>query len=144
MKGINKTHGFSRTKLYIVWQAMIARCHNPNVKSFKNYGDRGIKVCPEWKRFESFKIWADKNGYKKGVSIDRIDNDEDYCPENCQLIPLSENIQKRHSKPVICLQSGKIFPSATEASKFLGLRLSAVSDSINKRNKCGGYVWRYL
>ena len=88
-------HGFSKTKLANVRNAMVQRCHNHKTTMYYCYGSRGISVCDEW-RFNpsSFYEWATSNGYKEGLSIDRIDNDGNYEPSNCQWITLSENIAK--------------------------------------------------
>lgn len=74
-----------RERLRRIWQDMKARCYNPSSDSFENYGGRGITVCREWKNdFTAFAVWAIKHGYKQGLSIDRIDNDEGYKPSNCR------------------------------------------------------------
>lgn len=82
----NSTHGLSKTRIYGRWAGMIERCRD---KRNKRYGGRGISVCKEWERFENFYKWSMENGYNDTLSLDRIDVDGNYCPENCRWIPLS-------------------------------------------------------
>lgn len=78
-------HGKSGSNLNWIWRSMKARCYNHKNKDYKNYGGRGIEVCDSWKRdFSSFMEWSVSNGYREGLSIDRIDGDKNYCPENCR------------------------------------------------------------
>ena len=90
------THGKTGTPLYTVHQGMMNRCNNPKVKGFKWYGAKGVKVCDEWKDFQTFYDWAIDHGYQKGLTIDRIDPDGDYCPENCEWVTRSENSRRMH------------------------------------------------
>jgi hypothetical protein len=85
-----KTHGESRTKFYKLWNGIIDRCENPTSSSYHNYGAKGITVCTEWHKYENFKEWALANGYKEGLSIDRIDNNKGYYPENCRWVTFQE------------------------------------------------------
>lgn len=79
----NPIHGYCGHKLYAVWKAMLQRCTNHKDKGYKNYGGRGITVCEEWFDFNCFNSWAGLT-YIEGNSLDRIDNDKGYNPENCR------------------------------------------------------------
>ncbi len=82
--------------LNIIWKGMKQRCLDPKSKYFKYYGGRGITVCKEWQdNFISFYNWAVKAGHKKGLEIDRRNNDGNYCPENCRFVTRIENIRNR-------------------------------------------------
>lgn len=89
-------HGMSRTKLYHVWSAMLARCYTPSRKDYKWYGAKGTYVCAEWHDFATFLSWAKTSGYTEGLTIERKDVEGHYTPENCCWIPLKEqNLNKR-------------------------------------------------
>ena len=78
-------HGMSKTRLYSIWRHMKDRCNNPNNNWYHLYGGKGIRVCDEWNNdFIAFKNWSMLNGYDENLSIDRIDGDKNYCPENCR------------------------------------------------------------
>lgn len=97
----NRKHGLyaKHKNLFSTWDAMKGRCENPNREKYKDYGGRGIKVCEEWKEASNFVLWALSHGYEHGLQIDRIDNDGDYCPENCRFVTPKENSRnKRNSK----------------------------------------------
>lgn len=90
----NIRHGNShanRTRLYTIWCGMRQRCSNPKRDAYNLYGGKGVKVCEEWQEFESFKKWALSNGYTDELSIDRIDSNGNYEPNNCRWITRSEN-----------------------------------------------------
>lgn len=87
--------GLSDHKLYSVWAGMKYRCYNEHAQGWHNYGEKGVKVCNEWKDdFLVFYNWSMENGYQDGLTIERKDADKDYCPENCEWISLSENVAR--------------------------------------------------
>lgn len=96
---IYRTHGMSNTRLYNIWVDMRQRCSNPNVSHYSSWGGKGITVCDEWRdNFSAFRDWAHSNGYSDSLSIDRINNDGNYCPENCRWATPSQ--QTRNSSTV--------------------------------------------
>lgn len=91
----NGTHRKSGTSTFNVWVKMRQRCNNPKDKAYKYYGGRGIKVCDRWlNSFDNF--FSDMGEHKEGMSIDRIDNNGNYEPRNCQWLTISQNISKRN------------------------------------------------
>lgn len=94
----NKRHGQTSTNIHQKWVNMRQRCSNPNCKSYVHYGARGITVCPEWDNsFEAFRDWAYAHGYEDGLSLDRINNEIGYSPNNCRWVPWKEQSGNRRN-----------------------------------------------
>ena len=100
----HKKHGLRNEKLYAVHQSIKARCYNKNNKQYKDYGGRGITVCDEWlgeNGVKNFIKWSKNNGYKKNLTIDRIDNNGNYDPDNCRWVDMKTQQNNRCNNHLI-------------------------------------------
>lgn len=121
---ISKPHGMFGTRIYNVWHTMKERCYVPSQISYPNYGGRGIKVCPEWQEFIPFMEWAYSNGYdenaKRGqCTLDRIDPNGDYSPENCRWVPMS--LQANNKTDNVYLEYNGVIDTLTNHARSLGI-----------------------
>jgi hypothetical protein len=92
----NKHGKYKAIRLYAVWNSLRGRCECSTDKSYKYYGGRGISVCAEWQDFDIFRAWSLNNGYRKGLTIDRRNNNGNYEPSNCQWVTWAvQNANKR-------------------------------------------------
>lgn len=89
----NTKHNLRKEECSNTFYSMHRRCYNPKHSSYKNYGGRGIKVCQEWHDIKNFVKWCKDNGYKKGLQLDRINNDKDYSPSNCRFVTPKDNLR---------------------------------------------------
>lgn len=97
----NKIHGMTHTSLHNRWKAIKQRCTNPKNRRYKDYGNRGIKLCKEWNNFENFAKWSLENGYKDSLELDRIDNNKGYFPQNCRWCkPTVNNHNRRNTAKI--------------------------------------------
>lgn len=81
-----KTHGMRNHPLYYVWRNMILRCDDRKRWDYKYYGGKGVKVFTDWYHVETFIEWCESNGWSEGLTIDRINRDDDYSPDNCRFV----------------------------------------------------------
>lgn len=112
VRKINTIHDGSKSSLFWVWIAIKERCYNEKNLRFKNYGARGISVCNEWRDgFNSFRDWSLNHGYKKGLRIDRIDNNGNYEPRNCRFVTLQQSNFNRGKKLTRVSEYKGVYPS---------------------------------
>lgn len=91
----NRKHNLRNHPLYRIWHGIKNRCLNSNEPGYKFYGAKGIKICDEWKNdIKAFYLWSIENGWKKGLTIDRINSKGNYEPSNCQFLTRKENSEK--------------------------------------------------
>lgn len=127
----NTRHSLSNTRIYYVWGRIIGRCTNEKSNDYKYYGGRGIKICNEWKNnFQSFYDWARNNGYKEGLTIDRIDVNGDYEPSNCRWV--SRKIQSLNKRDNHFITYKGKTQTLTEWGQELNIKPSIISERINK------------
>lgn len=123
-KGI---HNSSNTRLFRIWGNMKSRCYNPNRDAYKNYGGRGIKICDEWlgeNGFVNFSKWALCNGYSDNLSIDRIDNNGNYTPQNCKWSTRKEQACNRRTN-LRFLYNGRMY-SLTELCEISNIPIDTL------------------
>lgn len=131
-------HGGSYTKLYKKYRSMLDRCYNPKNSNYKRYGGRGITVCDEWRNsFEAFRDWAYSSGYDENIegtnnSIDRIDNDGNYSPENCRFATAKEQQDNRNITKFYDFRGEKI-----TASRFADIYGIKDKSSVYRKLKRG-------
>lgn len=137
----NRTvHGLSKTKIYNIWRSMRARCENVHSSAYPDYGGRGINICDEWKNsFESFYQWSITHNYSDGLSIDRVDNNSGYFPDNCRWVDAEVQQNNKRNNHYITYD-GQTMTMKQWADKT-GIKYQKLKDRINK---CGWDVARAL
>lgn len=129
------THGKSGTRLYSIWTSMIRRCENKRVKVYCHYGARGIKVCEEWRtNYLAFERWMLENGYDESAprgkcTIDRIDVDGDYCPQNCRIVTQKEQCSNKRSNRYIIYNGEK--KTMSDWAREYGMSANTLRDRLS-------------
>lgn len=120
------------TRLHNIWNNMKDRCRNKNSPVYYRYGGRGITVCDEWNNsFDSFKEWALKNGYSDELTIDRIDNDQGYSPDNCRWTDMKTQCNNTGRNRNVTWRGET--HSLTEWSRILGINYGTLKSRVYKR-----------
>lgn len=128
----HNTHHLSNTRLYNIWFKMKQRCYDKRNNAYRDYGGRGITICDEWKDdFECFYSWSMENGYDENLSIDRIDNDKGYSPQNCRWANPKEQANNRRNCVVITFK-GKTM-NLSQWCKELNLPYKTIHSRIYKK-----------
>lgn len=118
-------HGGTGSRLFRIWESVKTRCTNEHDPAFQNYGGRGIRICDEWRdSFEAFRTWAEANGYADDLTIDRIDVDGDYAPENCRWATRKEQ-QNNTRRNVLVTYRGQLL-TLMQASEASGISYSVL------------------
>ena len=128
-----KKHGLSSDPLYTVWSGMIQRCTNQNASNYYRYGGRGIYVCDEWRHnFKSFYDWAIELGYSKGLTLDRINNEDGYYPDNCRWV--DHQTQQNNTRNNHYITHNDETHSIAEWSRILNVNHETLRYRISKGN----------
>lgn len=126
-------HDPAKNKLYAVWNAMKQRCNNPKNARWEHYGKRGIRVCEDWKSsFNLFREWALANGYKEGLTLDRINNDGNYEPANCRWTTYKEQ-NNNCSRNVYYEYAGEKH-TPIEWAEIYGLNIKSIYQRMERYN----------
>ncbi len=123
-----RTHGMTKTATYAIWDTMIQRCYNSSSKDFHNYGGRGIQVCDAWKSFEQF--FTDMGDRPTGKSLDRVNNDSNYTPENCRWATLMEQSRNKRTNKLLTHQGET--HCISEWAEKLGMKPVTLQTRIHK------------
>lgn len=129
-----------RDRLDIIHFNMIQRCTNPNSTYFPRYGGRGITVCHEWRTRNNFKKWALSHGYRNDLTIDRIDNDKGYSPDNCRWVTPSQNCCNRSTTHFVTAFGKR--QSLMEWSRELNISYNTLKKRVTDHHEDGEYLLR--
>ena len=129
-----RKHGSSGSRLYRIWKSIKERCYRKKCRIYKYYGERGVCICDEWKDdFKSFEKWARSNGYNDELSIDRIDHDGNYSPDNCRWVDAKAQNNNKRTNHILTLDG--VSHTMSEWADITGISYSAI------RNRINNYGW---
>ena len=120
---------------YPSWHSMMDRCENPNVHNYPLYGGRGIKVCEDWHNIEKFEEWVNESNWEKGLTLDRIDVNGDYCPENCRWATRKEQANNRRGTVKVAFLGEE--HTLSEWAEILGVNQSTLKNRYYRNIKRG-------
>lgn len=125
------TNGIKNKRMNKIFNGMVYRCYNESNKSFKQYGAKGIKICKEWiENPRIFEEWSLNNGYEENLTIDRIDVNGNYCPENCRWISIEENARYKSTTIIINVDGEE--KTGREWANYLNMSVSRINEYRNR------------
>lgn len=122
----------AKRRIHTAWKNMMERCENPHCSGYEDYGGRGITVCEEWHKFFPFYSWSIANGYDSNLTIDRVDNDRGYSPDNCRWVTQKVNSRNRRNNRRITF-NGKTL-CVSEWAELLGITHQALSERLSSKS----------
>ena len=127
-------YGESRERIHNIWNLMLERCNNPEHRAYRNYGGRDIKVCDEWDHgiegYMRFKQWSISNGYTEDLTIDRIDNNGNYSPDNCRWISNAE--QQNNKRNNVFVEYNGETHTASQWARIIGMPMNTLHQRLRK------------
>lgn len=132
----------SDKRLRDIWHGIISRCEHSGVRNYARYGARGIKVCAEWRDYDTFARWALSHGYAEGLTIDRRDNSKGYSPDNCRWATPAEQANNRTTNRYITCDG--VTMTHSQWARVIGVSPSAISAAIRRGIDPEEYIRRHI
>lgn len=129
IKPLSEADIYHDKRLRKIWESMHARCEYKKHPQFHNYGGRGISVCEEWSEYIPFAKWAFRNGYANGLSIDRIDPDGGYTPDNCRWATMKEQANNKRTNRIVVYDDHEY--TLTELAEKIGMNKTTLKERLN-------------
>ncbi len=129
IKPLSENDIYGDKRLWKIWESMHERCEYEKHPQFHNYGGRGISVCAEWSEYIPFAKWAFQNGYNDKLSIDRIDSDGAYEPDNCRWATMKEQANNRRTNRIVVYEGCEY--TLIELAKLIGMNTTTLRERLN-------------